>query len=212
MKVLPALFPKQPPVDIPLDQINFVVLDTETTGLNPDQDRILSIGAIKLRDGRIKPKEALELYIHQQYFDASVVPIHGLLKNATGIQISEKEGLEILMAHLKDTIIVGHHIRFDIEILNRALLRHGFPPLDNPFIDTALLYSKTLLKSPLLKKKSHYSLDDLAKRFDLDGRDRHTALGDAYLTAMAFVHILGQLNAKYQLNRRKLLNWGIVPF
>lgn len=193
-----------------IEDLEFVILDTETTGLNLEKDRILSIGALKLYQGRLKVKEAFEVYVKQEHFSKDSVPIHGLLQESVSHQISEKTAVEMLRAYIGEAIIIGHHIRFDMEVLRRAFLRHDLTPIPNLCLDTGMLYRKTLLKTPLLRKKEHYSLDDLARRFDLNCKDRHTALGDAYLTAMAFQHILELLYAKGDISVKKLRDWGQV--
>ena len=185
-----------------LEKLTFVVLDTETTGLDPERDRILSIGALRVHQGRILVKEALELYLQQEHFDSQSVPIHGILREDAHHRISEAEALRLLSEYIGDAEIVGHHIGFDRAILQRGLSRQGLKPLRNACLDTGLLYQKTLLKTPLLRKKEFYSLDDLARRFDLARTDRHTALGDAYLTAMAL------LKAKGIQTRKQLLRAG----
>lgn len=194
----------------PLEKVPFVVLDTETTGLNPERDRILSIGALRLQGGRILVREALELYLQQEHFDSHSVPIHGILREDMHPRIPEAEALRHLVAYIGDAVIVGHHISFDMNVLHRAMVRQGVKPLSNPCLDTGLLYRKTLLKTPLLRKKEFYTLDDLARRFDLPCTDRHTALGDAFLTAMALAHILELLKAKGILTRKQLLRAGKV--
>lgn len=194
----------------PVRDLHFVILDTETTGLNLEKDRILSIGALKLYRGHLKVKEAFEVYIRQEHFSKDSVPIHGLLRESLNHQISEKAAVEALKSYIGASIVVGHHIRFDMEILKRACLRNGIEPIHNLCLDTGILYRKTLLKTPLLRKKEHYSLDDLAKRFSLDCKDRHTALGDAYLTAMALQHILELLNSKGEITLKKLREWSQV--
>ena len=193
-----------------IEDLEFVILDTETTGLNLEKDRILSIGALKLYQGRLKVKEAFEVYVKQEHFSKDSVPIHGLLQESVSHQISEKTAVEMLRAYIGEAIIIGHHIRFDMEVLRRAFLRHDLTPIPNLCLDTGMLYRKTLLKTPLLRKKEHYSLDDLARRFDLNCKDRHTALGDAYLTAMAFQHVLELLYAKGDISVKKLRDWGQV--
>ena len=199
---------KDPTAHTPLEKIPFVVLDTETTGLNPERDRILSIGALRLQEGRILVRDALELYLFQDHFDSLSVPIHGILREDTYSRVSEAEALQSLAAYIGDAVIVGHHISFDLAMLQKGLARQGLRPLSNPCLDTGLLYRKTLLKTPLLRKKEFYSLDDLARRFDLPFTDRHTALGDAFMTAMAFLHILELLKAKGIHTQKQLLRAG----
>ncbi|MEJ2585894.1 MAG: 3'-5' exonuclease [Robiginitalea sp.] len=191
-----------------ISEVTFVVLDTETTGMDPDIDRILSIGALRLSGGRIRVRETLEIFIAQDHFDRRSVPIHGILRQGPNPRVSEKEALLQLEEYVGDAIIVGHHIHFDLEMLRRALWRHELPPLDNPILDTGILYKRTLLKSPVVQKKASYSLDELAHKFDLSCRDRHTALGDAYITALAFLKILTRLKEKRDFTLKQLLRMG----
>ncbi len=175
-----------------LEATHFVVLDTETTGFDFKKDRILSIGALRIKNRSIHPNEVVELFVKQEVFDSKTVPIHGILKQERIRQVEEKEALKALLALLENAVIVAHHTAFDVGMLNHALGRNGLPRLKNPSLDTALLYNRSLKKSER-KKEGHYTLDELAEKFNIPKTDRHTALGDAYITAIAFLHILSKL-------------------
>ena len=179
-----------------VESTRFVVLDTETTGFDYDNDRMLCIGAITLQDGVIAISEGFEMYIHQDHYDKSSAQIHGILKDLILKKPSELEVLQKFLAFLGDSIIVAHHTIFDITMINRALERNGLPLLTNKTLDTAFLYKKTLIKSNLLEYKDHYALDDLADKFDISKKDRHTAMGDAYITAISFLKIVKKLKEK----------------
>ncbi len=175
-----------------VSETSFVVLDTETTGFDFKKDRILSIGALKIQNGVIKAKEAFEVFLKQTTFDAKTVEIHGILRKDKVEQISELEGLEILLLLLENSVLVAHHTRFDVGMLNTALTRNGLPKLINPELDTSRLFHRSLRKSKR-NSNGHYSLDELSEHFNIPQTDRHTALGDAYITAIAFLHILEKL-------------------
>ncbi|WP_343486568.1 3'-5' exonuclease [Allomuricauda sp. d1] len=175
-----------------IPEVSFVVFDTETTGFDLKKDRILSIGALKIQNGTIKAKEAFEVFLDQLTFDAKTVQIHGILKKEKSIQITEIEGLKRLLGFVENAVLVAHHVRFDVGMINSALRRHNLPKLLNPKLDTSVLYNKSLPKSKR-KAQGHYSLDELAEEFHISKTDRHTALGDAYITAIAFLHILEKL-------------------
>ncbi|PJJ08804.1 DNA polymerase-3 subunit epsilon [Flavobacterium sp. 1] len=179
-----------------VESTRFVVLDTETTGFDYDNDRMLCIGAITLHNGVIAISESFEKYIHQDHYDKKSVQIHGILKDLVMDKPSELEVLQEFLIFLGDSIIIAHHTIFDITMINRALERNGMPLLTNKTLDTAFLYKKTLIKSNLLEYKDHYALDDLADKFDISKKDRHTAMGDAYITAIAFLKIVKKLKEK----------------
>ena len=173
-------------------ETNFVVFDTETTGFNFKNDRILSIGALRMQNGTIKAKEAFEVFLNQDTFDAKTVEIHGILKKGKVKQIPEIEGLKKLLRLLENAVLVAHHVGFDVGMVNAALKRNGLPKLLNRELDTAVLFNKSLPRSKR-KIEGHYSLDELSEQFNIPKTDRHTALGDAYITAIAFCHILEKL-------------------
>lgn len=176
-----------------VDNTRFVVLDTETTGFDFDNDRILCIGAVVLQNGVISIPDSFEIYIHQEHYDKNSAQIHGILKDWVMDKPSELEALQQFLAFLGDSIIIAHHTIFDVTMINRALERNGLPTLTNKTLDTAFLYKRTLIMSNLLERKEKYSLDELADKFDISKKDRHTALGDAYITAIAFLKIVKKL-------------------
>lgn len=190
--------------NISIEETRFVVLDTETTGFDYDNDRILCIGALVLQNGIIAIQDSFEVYIEQDHYDKSTAQIHGILKAFVIQRPTELEALEQFLAFLGDSIIIAHHTTFDITMINKALERNGLPELNNKRLDTAILYKKTLIKSHLFERKDHYTLDDLADKFDISKKDRHTALGDAYITAIAFLKIVSKLREKKEINLNSL--------
>lgn len=180
-------------LNIPIESARFVVLDTETTGFDYTNDRILCIGAVVLQKGTINLQDGFEHYIDQEHFDKSSVQIHGIIRRDVLNHKSEIQVLQMFLDYLGDSIIVAHHTKFDVTMINNALERNGLPILTNKSLDTAVLYKKTLIQSNLLERKDHYTLDDLADKFDISKKDRHTAMGDAYITAIAFLKIVKKL-------------------
>jgi len=190
--------------NVTIEETRFVVLDTETTGFDYTNDRILCIGALVLQNNIISVQDSFEVYIEQDHYDESTAQIHGILKDFVVKRPSEFEALEHFLAYLGDSIIIAHHAHFDITMINRALERNGFPELKNKALDTGVLYKRTLIKSHLFERKDHYTLDDLADKFDISKKDRHTALGDAYITAIAFLKIVKKLREKKEVSLNQL--------
>ncbi|MFV8393668.1 PolC-type DNA polymerase III [Flavobacterium sp. LB2P6] len=187
-----------------IDAVRFVVLDTETTGFDYTTDRILCIGAVVLQNNTIPINGSFEVYIQQEHYDQATAKIHGILKEFVIDRPTELEALQQFLDFLGDSIIIAHHTLFDITMINKALERNGLPELKNKTLDTAVLYKKTLLVSNLLERKESYSLDELADKFDISKKDRHTAMGDAYITAIAFLKILNKLREKKEIILKQL--------
>ena len=159
-----------------------VVLDCETTGLVPDKDKILSIGAVAIHQNIIYVEDHFSVFLEQDVCEPKSVPIHGIIKNTSEVLVTEAQAIQDLLVFLGNSKIVGHHIQFDIQILNQSLKRLNLPKLKNKTLDTNDLYSKYKgISQPM-----HKTLDDLCDEFDIVKKDRHTALGDAFLTAQVY--------------------------
>jgi DNA polymerase-3 subunit epsilon len=197
-----SLFKEKPSKDF--NELVFVVLDTETTGFSFEEDRVLSIGAVKVKEETISVREVFDVYLEQEKFNKESVPVHGLLKNGHRQCISEILALELFLEYVGNAIIVAHHAGFDMGMLNSVLHRNGLPKLKNIVLDTGILYKKTLIKSYLIQPKPNYTLDDLAEKFSISKKDRHTALGDAYITAIAFLKIISRLKEKKKFSLKTL--------
>ncbi len=178
-----------------IENTRFVVFDTETTGLDIANDRILSIGAIGIYNNIIDVYDGFEIYLKQDAFKAETVEIHGILKEGKLTKISEAEAMENFIAYLGNSVLVAHHTAFDIEMINAALKRLKLPKLKNKTIDTGILYKK--LEG---KKDAHFNLDVLCKEFNIPKHDRHTAAGDAFITALLFLKIISKLKKERNLH------------
>lgn len=187
-----------------IESTRFVVLDTETTGFDYSKDRILCIGAIVLQNNSIAIPDSFEVFIQQEHYNGTSAKIHGILKDCVIDRPNELEALQMFLAFLGDAIIIAHHTIFDLTMINKALERNGLPLLKNKTLDTASLYKKTILISNLIERKDTYTLDELADKFDISKKDRHTALGDAYITAIAFLKIISKLKAEKAITLKQL--------
>jgi DNA polymerase-3 subunit epsilon len=168
------------------DAQRVVVLDCETTGLKPGEDKILSIGAVALHQNRIYIEDHFSIFVKQHISKAESVPIHGIVSGSGKDLISEEKAIQNLLYYLGNSKIVGQHIQFDIQMINLALKAMDLPKLKNTVQDTSDLYSK--FKG--VQHFMHKSLDELCDEFNIAKKDRHTALGDAFLTAQVYQRLV----------------------
>ncbi|WP_271767210.1 3'-5' exonuclease [Aquimarina algiphila] len=179
------------------ENIRFVAFDTETTGFDYIDDRVLSIGGVAVKNNSILVFDQLEVYLEQEVFNEDTVEIHGIRKNNGFDKITEKKALELFIQYIGNAILIAHHAEFDRRMINKALQRHGLGVLKNKFLDTGVLFKETkhlVYRNDRLN--SHYSLDDLCIDLKISKSDRHTASGDAFITAMAFLKIVSRLKKK----------------
>lgn len=189
-----------------IEQLQFTVMDTETSGLDPGKDSILSFGAVKISDMKIQIPTAVEWYPRAENSGGKTAQIHGLV--AIPNQISLEEFLKKLLPYLGNSIVVGHHIGFDLEMIERQLKPFGIEKLPNPVIDTMNLAIR-LEHGPHADRSrinlETYSLDALCLRYGIETDDRHTAAGDAFLTAQLFLKLLKKCSQKGIINFKDLM-------
>jgi DNA polymerase-3 subunit epsilon len=168
----------------PLEAVRWVVIDCETSGLNMHRDRLLSVGAVAVREGRLDLRDSFGALVQQAVPSVrDNIVIHGIGGDAqlSGRPLSEV--VQDLAAYVRDGVPVGFHAAFDAMILRRHGLRLG-----RPWLDLATL-------SPVLfpeQAPSQSSLDHWLREFGIPPQARHDALGDAFATAQLLLVILAQ--------------------
>ncbi|MBM3756333.1 MAG: 3'-5' exonuclease [Acidobacteria bacterium] len=174
-----------------LDATRFVVLDCETTGLDPRRDRIITIGAVTAQHDEILLDDAFEVMLELDYNRASVT-VHGITRDETIGAMQEPAALAAFVEYLGDAVIVGHHIGHDIQCLNAALERHGMALIENRSLDTMdlTLHCNNEGAFANMRMAEGFSLDGLCEMFGVAPHDRHTAGGDAFITAQIFLRLL----------------------
>ena len=105
--------------DASIDQVRFVVLDSETTGLNPRTDRIITIGAVGVLNAEILLEDSFTALLKVTH-NTSAVTVHGVTRDQSAKGIEEPQALELFLEYLRDGVIVGHHIGHDIAALDAA--------------------------------------------------------------------------------------------
>ncbi len=176
----------------------FVVFDTETTGLDLKKDRILSIGALEVKNRQIALNQQFECLIQQTATGTqSSIIVHGLLINSVEKGFSEAEAMQAFVSYIKDAILVGHHIGFDLAMMNKTLQPLVGDYLKNKALDTARLAIRFEHFSQIYQVlPAQYSLDKLCERYQIRLSDRHTSAGDAFITAILFIKLLARLEER----------------
>jgi hypothetical protein len=99
--------------DTPIDRVRFVVLDSETTGLNPRTDRLITIGAVAVVGGEILLDDVFDALIAVEH-NTEAVTVHGVTRDESRHGLQEADALERFLDYLGDGVIVGHHIGHDL--------------------------------------------------------------------------------------------------
>jgi DNA polymerase III subunit epsilon len=197
------------PLETPIEEVRFVVLDSETTGLNPRKDRIVTIGAIAVVNHEVLIEDSFEALLKVEY-NSSAVTVHGMTREESRTGLNEPEALDQFLRYLSNGVIVGHHIGHDVETFNAGYERHFGFRLKNLSLDTMDLTLHLERDGAFADRDpiQEFSLDTLCALFGVIPHDRHTAPGDAFMTALVFQRLL-RLAAKHN---RTTLSRLLEPF
>jgi DNA polymerase III subunit epsilon len=173
-----------------------IVLDTETTGLDPAEGhRIIEIGCVELMD-HLPTGKNWQAYLNpERPIPADAQRVHGI----TDEFLSDKPLFSAiageLIEFLGDAPLVIHNAGFDLKFLNSELHRITRPPI--PFARAIDTIEIAKAKIP----GARYSLDELCRRFniDLSARTKHGALLDAELTACVYLELVGGRQTRLKL-------------
>jgi DNA polymerase III subunit epsilon len=164
---------------------DFTIFDLETTGFFPEVgDEIISIGAVKVKEGKVQRKDTFYQVINPlQTVSRDTKRFTGLRRKDFLNGVTLPIGLERFIEFSKGTILVAHPASFDINFLQKRIYKWQLPSFDPEYVDSFSL------ANGLLERDDCY-LDALVKRFDINYRTRHHALNDAIMTAEIFEELL----------------------
>lgn len=185
-------------LDLPVQEIKAVVLDTELTGLDRKRDSIVSIGAVKMSGGRVEIGNTFyQLVNPHKQMNAEVVVVHEI----TPSDVLEKPDIGPVLAEFVDfcgrDILIGHYVSLDLAFINRDLKKNQFRTLKNPALDTMSLVhwwrSNTPGLGPDFFAPKKFELVEIAKDLGIPIQGAHNALMDAFMTAQVFQRLLPRL-------------------
>lgn len=166
----------------------FVILSTETTGLSLHNDVILSMGSFSVIDNSIYIADSFETIVAQyKFFHDNGISNEFTLETKMK-KLAEPEAIQAFVEFIGNSVLVGHHIDFDVEIINVALERLGCGRLKNEALDIDVMYRKL---TDINNKQ--FSLEELCDIFKIPKSDRNSSSEDAYKIALLFLKLKSRL-------------------
>lgn len=174
----------------PLISLDAFVIDTETTGLDPAKARIVEIGAVPLKKGKLDQAAALRLLVNP---GEPIPPVATGIHKIDDAMVADAPIFAAawpdVASRISGAVLIGHTLGFDLAVIGRECERAGLPWTPPRTLDTNLLAQ---VAEPRL---GGYTLEHLASWLEIKPQGRHSALGDAVLTAEIFLALLRKLRA-----------------
>jgi DNA polymerase-3 subunit epsilon len=169
----------------------YVVLSTETTGLNPKKDVILSFGAVAVMNDIIRIGDNFEVVILQyKYLHDNGLSNEFLIESKLS-KLAEPQAMQAFVEYIGNAVLVGHRIYFDIEMINNVLEKMECGKLKNEALDIEIMHQKLMD----ITNKS-FSLEDLIMHYKLPLNEKNSASDDAYSIALLFLKLKSRLGFK----------------
>ena len=174
-----------------LSAATFVAFDVETTGLLPAQgDRIVAVAGVVMTANRIFIGDVFHSLVNPgRQIPESAIRVHGITNELVSSQPPVDQVLRAFQAFAGDAVLVGYDTAFDMSFI-RSCEAEGGVRFTNPVLDVLLLSMAVHSHTP------EHSLESIARRLGIDLDKRHTALGDAFITAQIFSRLLPRLRER----------------
>ena len=168
-----------------LSELAYTAFDTETTGLEPSAgDEIISIGAVRIVNGRLLKSEVFEQLVNpRRALARESAAVHGIGAEALEGQPLIEQVLPSFHRFCEDSVLVAHNAAFDMRFLQLKEASSGVR-FTQPVLDTLLL------SAAVHPSHADHRLESIAERLGVRVIGRHTALGDALLTGEVFLKLL----------------------
>jgi DNA polymerase-3 subunit epsilon len=166
----------------------FVVFSTETTGLSPEKDVILSFGSFSVINNNILIGDSFETVIAQYKFFHENGISNEFTVESKMKKMGEPDAIKAFVEFIGNSVLVGHHVDFDVEMINAALERLDCGRLKNEALDIDVMYRKL---HDINNKQ--FSLEELCEIYKIPKSDRNSSSEDAYKIALLFLKLKSRL-------------------
>ncbi len=174
----------------PYEGDEVVIYDTETTGLNPKKDEILSIGAIKVKGNKILTSQMFELFLRPSGpISKKSIEIHGIRPCDLDQALSPEEGIKKFIEFIGNRPLVGYYLEFDVAMIDKYLRPWLGIRLPNQKTEVSgLYYDKKVGRIP--QGDVDLRFETIMRELDIPNMGQHNAVNDAIMTAMIYLRLI----------------------
>lgn len=166
-----------------------VIYDTETTGLDPKTDEVLSIGAVKVKGNKVLTSQMFEVFLRPSgSISKESIEIHGIRPCDLDQALAPEEGIRRFIEFVGNRPLVGYYLEFDVAMINKYLKAWLGITLPNQKTEVSGLYYD--LKIGLIPQ-GHVDLrfETMMRELGIPNMGQHNAVNDAIMTAMIYLKI-----------------------
>lgn len=157
---------------------SYIAFDVETTGLDPQTNEIIEIGALKVRDGKVAGR-FMEFIHPRESIPGTITNLTGITNEMVAEARSEAEVISDFLDFCEDDVLIGHNVRFDYSFMKTGASHCGLS-FEKSGIDTLKIAQTTLSALP------SKSLSDLCAHYQIENKAAHRAYHDALATAKLY--------------------------
>ncbi len=174
----------------PYEGDEVVVYDTETTGLNPKKDEILSIGAVKVKGNRILTSQTFEVFLKPSLaISKESITIHRIRPCDLEDAIPPQKGIEEFLKFIGSRPLVGYYLEFDVAMIEKYIKPWLGITLPNRQIDVSAVYFDKKIKL-IPQGNIDLRFDKILRDLDIPNMGQHNAVNDVIMTAMIYIKLL----------------------
>ncbi len=168
-----------------------VVVSFNTTGRDMAHDVILSIGAVGVNATGIIVSDSFEVIIMQYKYLHDNEMSNDFIIESLQTKLGEPEAVQAFVEYIGNSVLVGHRIRRDIDMLNSVLEKMGCGKLKNEALDIEIMFQKLVDEND-----QRFSIEDILQDFNIEKNDQFSSANDAYLLALSFLKLRSRLGIK----------------
>ncbi len=167
----------------------YIVFDTETTGLDTKNDEILSIGAVKIKGNKILTSQTFEVYLkNSKEISSKSIEIHGIRPCDLDNARDSSEAIIEFLNFIGSRTLVGYYLEFDVAMINKYIKPMIGITLPNKMIEVSEIYYDKQI-SIIPQGNIDLRFDTILKKYDIPNMGVHNAVNDAVMTAMIFLKL-----------------------
>ncbi len=194
----------------PPDEV--VVLDCETTGLNPRIDEVIAIAAIMIRGSRIMTSEAFRAVIRADKAPTSAsIKVHRLRARDVAQGRAMHEVLPELLRFIGGRPIVGYYVDFDVRMLDKYVLRYIEAKLPNRRIEVSAIYYALKYGGAPPGTVHDLRFQSILSDLGIPSLEQHDAFNDALMTAMMYVQLRDMQKRGVRIGRKRAVHQEVPP-